>query len=90
MRFHLDLIGNYTELREHPLFNDVRFFFGGGSSKMGQNRTWGVGSFLKIGHPIILVILQSFCFQKHNVYFLLPFEIVSLLALLQIGFICQN
>ena len=32
---------------------------------MGQNRTWGVGSFVKIGYPIILVFLKSFCFQKH-------------------------
>jgi hypothetical protein len=32
---------------------------------MGQNGTWGVGSFVKIGHTILLVFLQCFCFQKH-------------------------
>ena len=32
----------------------------GGSSKIGQNRTWGVGSLSKIGHPIILQFLPFF------------------------------
>ena len=40
--------------------NDVRFWGGlGGSSKIGQNRTRGVGSLSKIGHPIILVLSQK-------------------------------
>ena len=37
--------------------NDVRFFWGG-SSKIGQNWTRGVGSLSKIGHSIILVLSQ--------------------------------
>jgi hypothetical protein len=30
------------------------------SSKIGQNRTWGVGSLSKIGRPIILQLLPLF------------------------------
>ena len=33
---------------------------GGGSSKIGQNRTWGVGSSSKIGRPIILQFIPPF------------------------------
>ena len=47
----------------------------GGSSKIGQNRTRGVGSLRKIGHPIIFTIfLIIFFFQKRifpTVHFLL-------------------
>ena len=32
----------------------------GGSSKIGQNWTRGIGSLADIGHPIILVFLQFF------------------------------
>ena len=45
--------------------NDVQFFFlcvWGGSSKIGQNLTRGVGSLSKIGHSIILVFSQ----KNHN------------------------
>ena len=36
------------------------FRAGGGSRKIGQNRTWVVGSSSKIGRPIILQFLPSF------------------------------
>ena len=50
---------NKSTVREHAkMMSDFRG--GGGSSKIGQNRTWGVGSSSKIGCPIILQFIPPF------------------------------
>ena len=53
----------FQYVRDHPLMmSDFWGGWGGGLAKLdkiGQNRTRGVGSLAKIGHPIILVFSQK-------------------------------